>query len=80
MDSHTQIKDNIIFTDQAPAPLGTYFQGVRVGNTVYLAAQTPVVPKTNEIAEGGFEGQLHQTFKNLCAMTEACGCTLKNIV
>jgi len=71
---------NIILTDKAPAPLGTYSQGVRVGNTVYLAAQTPVVPETNEIAEGGFEGQLHQTFRNLRAMAEACECTLANVV
>ena len=55
----------IIFTEKAPVPLGTYSQGVKVGNTIYLAAQTPVVPGTNDIAEGGFEGQLRQTFSNL---------------
>lgn len=71
---------SIVFTDKAPAPLGTYSQGVRVGNTIYLAAQTPVVPGTNEIAEGGFEGQLHQTFQNLRAMAEGCGGSLADVV
>lgn len=71
---------NIIFTDKAPLPLGTYSQGVRVGNMVFLAAQTPVIPGTNDIAEGGFEGQVRQTFSNLKVMAEACGGDLSNIV
>jgi reactive intermediate/imine deaminase len=70
----------IIFTDKAPAPLGTYSQAVRVGDTIYLAAQTPVVPGTNEIAEGGFDGQLRQTFENLKAVAEGCGGTLDDVV
>lgn len=79
-ENNIQTNNEIILTDKAPAPLGTYSQGVRVGNTVYLAAQTPVVPETNEVAEGGFEGQLHQTFRNLRAMAQACDCTLANVV
>lgn len=71
---------DIIFTDNAPLPLGTYSQGVRVGNMVFLAAQTPVVPGTNDIAEGGFEGQVRQTFSNLKTMAEACGGTIDDIV
>ncbi|AXA90563.1 Rid family detoxifying hydrolase [Massilia sp. YMA4] len=71
---------DIIFTDKAPLPLGTYSQGVRVGNMVFLAAQTPVVPGTNDIAEGGFEGQVRQTFSNLKTMAEACGGTIDDIV
>jgi reactive intermediate/imine deaminase len=74
------VEREIIFTDKAPAPLGTYSQGVRVGDTIFLAAQTPVVPGTNEIAEGGFDGQLRQTFDNLKAMAEGCGGTLDDVV
>jgi reactive intermediate/imine deaminase len=70
----------IVFSDKAPAPIGTYSQGVRVGNIVYLSAQAPIVPVTNEIAEGGFEGQVRQAFDNLKAMTEGCGGTLADIV
>lgn len=71
---------SIIYTDTAPVPLGTYSQGVKVGNMIFLAAQTPVVPGTNDIAEGGFEGQVRQTFSNLKTMAEACGCTLADVV
>lgn len=71
---------SIVFSDKAPVPLGTYSQGVRVGNTVFLAAQTPVVPGTNDIAEGGFEGQVRQTFSNLKTMAEGCGASINDIV
>lgn len=71
---------SIIYTDKAPEPLGTYSQGVKVGNMIFLAAQTPVVPGTNEIAEGGFEGQVRQTFSNLKTMAVACGGTLDDVV
>jgi len=74
------INRSIIYTDKAPVPLGTYSQGVRVNNMIFLAAQTPVVPGTNDIAEGGFEGQVRQTFSNLKTMAEACGGTLADIV
>jgi 2-iminobutanoate/2-iminopropanoate deaminase len=77
----TQSTDrSIIFNENAPTPLGTYSQGVKVGNMIFLAAQTPVVPGTNDIAEGGFEGQVHQTFKNLKIMAEGCGGTLADVV
>lgn len=70
----------IIFTDNAQLPLGTYSQAVRVGNTVYLSAQTPVEPKSNEVLAQDFEGQLVQTLDNLKAMAEACGGSLANVV
>ena len=71
---------SVVYTAQAPAPLGTYSQAVKVGQMVFLAAQTPVIPGTNDIAEGGFEGQLRQTFSNLKAMAEGCGASLADVV
>ncbi|MDF9616665.1 Rid family detoxifying hydrolase [Pseudomonas entomophila] len=72
--------DNVIYTDQAPFPLGTYSQAIRVGDTVYLSAQTPVEPSSNEVLAKDFEGQLRQTLDNLKAMTEASGGSLANVV
>lgn len=71
---------SIVFNDKAPVPLGTYSQGIKVGNMIFLAAQTPVVPGTDAIAEGGFEGQVRQTFSNLKTMVEGCGGSLADVV
>ncbi|MFP3525755.1 Rid family hydrolase, partial [Pantoea sp. SIMBA_072] len=66
-------EDNVIFTDKAPLPLGTYSQGIKVshGQTIYLSAQTPVSALSNEVLAKDFEGQLRQTLDNLQQTTGA---------
>lgn len=73
-------QDNVIFTDKAPLPLGTYSQGIKAGRTVYLSAQTPVNPKDNEVSASDFEGQLRQTLDNLKVMAQASGGSLADVV
>lgn len=70
----------IIHTDQAPAAIGTYSQAVKVNSTVYLSGQIPLDPTTMELVEGDFAAQATQMFKNLAAVCEASGGSLKNIV
>ncbi len=67
-------------TDGAPAAIGTYSQAVKVGDTVYLSGQIPLVPSTMELVEGGIEAQIEQVFKNLSAVCEAAGGALQDIV
>ena len=45
----------IIHTDKAPQAIGTYSQAVKVGTTVYLSGQIPLVPETMELVEGDME-------------------------
>lgn len=80
IDEAGVITREVIYVDKAPEPLGTYSQGVKVGNMIFLAAQTPVVPETGEVALGGFEGQVRQTFNNLQAMAKGCGGSMADIV
>ena len=42
-----------IKTDMAPAAIGPYSQGVRVGGFVFVSGQIPVHPKTGDIVPGG---------------------------
>lgn len=71
---------SIIHSDSAPAAIGTYSQAVKVGNTVYLSGQIPLIPETMELVEGGFAEQAEQMFKNLSAVCEAAGGDLQSIV
>jgi reactive intermediate/imine deaminase len=70
----------IISTDQAPQAIGTYSQAVKVGTTVYLSGQIPLVPETMEIIEGGIEARIHRVFQNLQAVCKAAGGDLSDIV
>ncbi|MDH5433586.1 MAG: RidA family protein [Gammaproteobacteria bacterium] len=69
----------IISTENAPAAIGTYSQAVKVGNTVYLSGQIPLVPETMEIISDKTEDQIHQVFKNLSAVATASGGDLNSI-
>lgn len=71
---------SIINTDQAPSAIGTYSQAVKVGNTVYLSGQIPLIPETMEVIEGGFSEQAEQVFKNLVAVCEAAGGGINDMV
>ncbi|HID81070.1 MAG TPA: RidA family protein [Chromatiales bacterium] len=70
----------IISTNKAPQAIGTYSQAVRVGDTIYLSGQIPLIPETMELLEGEIKDQIHQVFKNLSAVAEAAGGTLADVV
>lgn len=70
----------IINTDQAPAAIGTYSQAVRVGNTVYLSGQIPLVPETMQLVGDEIADQVHQVFKNLAAVAAAANGSLNDVV
>ncbi|NOX75344.1 MAG: RidA family protein [Gammaproteobacteria bacterium] len=69
----------VISTDAAPAAIGTYSQAVRVGDTVYLSGQIPLVPETMALVEGDMEAQIQRVFDNLQAVAEAAGGSLADI-
>lgn len=70
----------IIHTDQAPQAIGPYSQAVRVGDTVYLSGQIPLVPATMALADGGMEAQIRRVFDNLQAVARATGGDLSDVV
>ncbi len=69
----------IIHTNDAPQAIGTYSQAVKVGNTVYLSGQIPLVPETMELVDGDMEAQIRRVFDNLSAVTAASGGSLADI-
>lgn len=68
-----------IHTDKAPQAIGTYSQAVKVGGTVYLSGQIPLVPETMEMVEGDMEANIVRVFENLKAVAEAAGGSLADI-
>ena len=70
----------IVSTPAAPTAIGPYSQAVKVGNTVWLSGQIPLVPGTTELVAGDFTAQATQTFTNLAAVAEAAGGSLRNAV
>jgi 2-iminobutanoate/2-iminopropanoate deaminase len=74
------VSKQILATDKAPAAVGPYSQGVRVGDLVFTAGQLGIVPGTKEFAGPDIEAQTRQALENLKAVLEAGGSCLENVV
>jgi 2-iminobutanoate/2-iminopropanoate deaminase len=71
---------SIITTDGAPAAIGPYAQGVRVGNLIFTAGQGGLDPITGQVVPGGIKEQTERTLQNLKAVLEAGGSSLGQVV
>ena len=71
---------SIITTDGAPAAIGPYAQGVRVGNLIFTAGQGALDPVSGQIVPGGIKEQTERTILNLKAILEAGGSSLGQVV
>ena len=70
----------IIYTDNAPAAIGTYSQAVKVDNTVYLSGQIALIPETMELVTGDISKRIRQVFENINAICITAGGTMQDIV
>jgi 2-iminobutanoate/2-iminopropanoate deaminase len=70
----------IISTSEAPAAIGPYSQGVRVGSTIYYSGQIPLDPKTGQVVSGGIDVQVRRVMENIGGLLKAEGIGFENIV
>jgi len=70
----------VISTKSAPQAIGTYSQAVKVGDTVYLSGQIPLVPETGALETGDMRAQIRRVFENLSAVAKAAGGSLHDVV
>lgn len=73
------MKKTIISSPNAPAAIGTYSQGVKVGETVYLAGQIGLDPATMLLVDG-IEAQIERVFENILAVAAEAGGSLDEVV
>jgi 2-iminobutanoate/2-iminopropanoate deaminase len=76
------VSKQVVRTDSAPAPFqgAPYSQAVVHGDLVFVAGQLGVDPETNQVVEGGIEAQTGQVMKNLAAILEEAGSSLRNVL
>ncbi|KUO96634.1 RidA family protein [Ferroacidibacillus organovorans] len=68
-----------ISTENAPAAIGPYSQGVRVGNLVFLSGQIPLTAE-GVLVEGDVRAQTEQVLQNIRAVLRAAGASLSHVV
>ncbi len=70
----------IVFTENAPTPVGPYSQAVICGDFVFVSGQIPINPKTSTVVTGGIEAQTAQVMENLKSILESVSLTLEDVV
>lgn len=71
----------IIHTENAPAPVGPYSQGVLASaQLLFTAGQIALHPKTGQLVQGDIKSQTRQVLENIGAILESGGASLKSVV
>ncbi len=70
----------VIQTDKAPAAIGPYSQGIRVGDLIFFSGQIPLDPATGQIAGQEIQAQTRQVLKNIQALLDSQKVGVENIV
>ena len=74
------MKKEIITTLNAPAPIGPYNQAVKVGNTLYISGQIPLIPTSMELLSGTIKEETQLVMDHLQAILDAAGMTFGHVV
>ncbi|MCD6144402.1 RidA family protein [Thermococcus sp.] len=77
------VKRSVIYTENAPQPIGPYSQGILVENpnkTLFISGQIPIDPETGKLVKGEITEQARQAIENLVAVLEAAGATVDDVV
>ena len=69
-----------IATDNAPAAIGPYSQGIVCGGFLFASGQIPINPATGNVEAEGIEAQAHQACKNVGAILKEAGTDYANVV
>ena len=80
LNSKHSFMKTIIFTENAPAPIGPYNQAVLKGDTLYTSGQIAINPKTGVLVTATIEAETQQVMENMKAVLEAAGMTFENVV
>jgi 2-iminobutanoate/2-iminopropanoate deaminase len=72
--------NQIIFTPEAPAPIGPYSQAVLAGNTLYISGQIALDPETGELINENITEETHAVMKNMEAILRFAGFSFNDVV
>jgi 2-iminobutanoate/2-iminopropanoate deaminase len=74
------MSNQVIQTDNAPAPIGPYSQAVMAGNMLFISGQIALKPGTNDLANADVTEEAHQVMHNLKNILAEAGMDFSNAV
>ena len=74
------MEKEIIYSKEAPEPIGPYSQAVKAGNTLYASGQIALDPETGELINENITEETHAVMKNMEAVLRAAGFGFADVV
>lgn len=56
---------NVVFSANAPAPIGPYSQAIQAGNMLFVSGQIALQASSGSLVNGSIEEETHQVMKNI---------------
>ena len=69
-----------IVSENAPAAIGPYSQGIEANGFVYVSGQLPIDPISGKFPDGGVGALTKQSLDNISAILYEAGLTLREVV
>ena len=69
-----------IQTDQAPAAIGPYSQGIIAGDLLFISGQLPLDPTSGKLVDGSMGDMTRQIMNNILAICTEAGAQADQIV
>ena len=70
----------VIYTSNAPEPIGPYSQAIIAGNLVFVSGQIAINPSTNQLVLGDIKTETKQVMENIKAILTEAGIGFDHIV
>jgi len=70
----------VIHSENAPAAIGPYSQGISWHGIIFCAGQIPLDPSTGQVVEGDIRVQVERVIENLRAVLEKGGSSLSRVM
>lgn len=70
----------IIYTKNAPEPVGPYSQGVVADGFLYCSGQIAINPKENVLIKDDIEKETYQVMENISALLKEAGYSFDDVI
>lgn len=71
---------NVVYSSNAPEPIGPYSQGIQAGNLLFVSGQIGFDKTTGNLITSNINDETHMVMKNLQAILKAGGMDFSNVV
>ncbi len=71
---------NVIYSANAPEPIGPYSQAIQAGNLLFVSGQIATQKSTGNLITGNVQDETHQVMKNLSEVLKAANMDFTQVV